>query len=85
MQLFRVLRASPVQKSEKLPESPRRSCQQSVTQEGAPFQPPLPPGPPFSPLPGPPRLPPPNWGEAATRDAAAREEAAMAYFMVAVL
>lgn len=58
--------------------------------EGAPDQPPqlelslglpplaLPPGPPWLPL-----LP--NWGEAAARVAAASEEAAMAYFMVAVL
>lgn len=70
-------------------ESPRRSCQHDETQEGAPFQllllllPLLPPltMSALSPL-GAPRLPPPNWGEAAARVAAARDDAAMEYFMV---
>lgn len=83
MHLFRVLSESPVQKSEKLLESPRRSCQHDETQEGAPSQLLLPPPTMLvlSPL-GAPRLPPPNWGEAAARDAAAREDAAMEYFML---
>ena len=86
MHEFRSLRVSPVQKSEKLLESPRRSCQHDETQDGAPFQLLLPPltMSPLSPLGGP-RLPPPNWGEAAARVAAAREDAAMEYFMLSVV
>jgi hypothetical protein len=64
-------------------ESPRRSCQQEETHEGAPDQ--LPPQLLAPLLPLGPWLPLPNWGEAAARVAAASEEAAMAYFMVAVL
>jgi hypothetical protein len=83
MHLLRVLRVSPVQKEDKSLESPLRSCQHDETQEGAPFQLLLPPSTMLvlSPL-GAPRLPPPNWGEATARVAAASEDAAMEYFMV---
>ena len=64
-------------------ESPRRSCQHEETHEGAPDQPPQ--LPPLLPLPPGPWLPLPNCGEAAARVAAASEDAAMAYFIVAVL
>lgn len=66
-------------------ESPRRSCQQEETHEGAPDQPPQLPASPLLLLPPGPWLPLPNWGEAAARVAAASEEAAMAYFIVAML
>jgi hypothetical protein len=66
-------------------EPPLRSCQHDETQEGAPFQLLLllPPSTmlALSPL-GAPRLPPPNWGEAAARVAAASEDAAMEYLML---